>query len=213
MSVTQLSARDRFVATAAELFATKGFEATSVADIQLACGLTAGSGALYKHFPSKRALLEEVLRRHLAQIAADRDEAVAAMLGGLDPAAGNLEAMLRLGAQLVWQAMDRDRAVIRITMRDLEPYPDLLDELWNGVFAGVYRQASDLIRFVLASGQIDVADPDATAAVLLASLTYFPLLEGLVGRTPGDVDRARYLDAWLDHAMKSLGASKGKAAS
>ena len=58
-----------------------------------------------------------------------------------------------------------------------------------------------------------VADPQATAAVLVASLTYFPILRGLIGRTPGDVDPRRYLDAWVDHAVATLAAptTTGKA--
>lgn len=48
------------------LFGERGYAATSVADIQLACGLTGGSGALYKHFASKRDLLAEGVRRYVA---------------------------------------------------------------------------------------------------------------------------------------------------
>jgi len=191
------------VAAAIELFSTHGYAATSIGDIQVACGLTAGSGALYKHFPSKRALLEEVLRRHVQGIAAERDAVVSSILTGLDDDA-DLEEILRAGARLVWQAMERDRAVIRITMRDLEPYPDLLNEFWDEVVGSVYRQAAQLIEHVLATGRIAVEDPDATAGVLIASLTYFPILHGLIGRTPGDVDADRYLDAWIDHALRSL---------
>jgi AcrR family transcriptional regulator len=202
-SATRGAARERLVAAAMALFSTKGYAATSIGDIQVACGLTAGSGALYKHFPSKRALLEEVLRRHVQGIAAERDIIVSSILSGLDDNA-DLEEVLRAGAQLVWQAMERDRAVIRITMRDLEPYPDLLNEFWDEVVGSVYRQAAELIKHVVASGRVVVEDPDATAGVLVASLTYFPILHGLIGRTPGDVDADRYLDAWTDHALRSL---------
>jgi AcrR family transcriptional regulator len=204
---TEPTTREKLIDAAIELFSSKGYEGTSVADIQLTCGLTAGSGALYKHFPSKHALLEEVLRRHLEDAASTRDVVVAEMLDGVDGSAHGLEAVLRLGAQLVWQSMERNRAVIRVTIRDLEPYPDLLDEVWDGAFKDIYRQASRMIELVLASGNIVVADPEATAAVLLASLTYFPILHGLIGRTPGDLDAERFLDAWIDHAMRSLRAS------
>ncbi len=54
----QQSGRDRLLAAALKLFADKGYGATSVADIQRASGLAPGSGALYKHFASKRDLLE-----------------------------------------------------------------------------------------------------------------------------------------------------------
>jgi len=48
----------RLLDAALTLFARHGYAATSVADIQQACGLSPGSGALYKHFPSKKALLQ-----------------------------------------------------------------------------------------------------------------------------------------------------------
>lgn len=50
--------RDALVTAAMVLFAERGYDGTSVADIQTAVGLTGGSGALYKHFASKEAVLE-----------------------------------------------------------------------------------------------------------------------------------------------------------
>lgn len=58
-SLTMLSSgRDRLLSAALRLFAAKRYAATSVADIQRESGLAPGSGALYKHFGSKRELLE-----------------------------------------------------------------------------------------------------------------------------------------------------------
>jgi AcrR family transcriptional regulator len=54
--------RDRLVFTAMQLFAEKGFESTSVADILKAAG--ANSGSLYHFFPTKQDLLLEALRRY-----------------------------------------------------------------------------------------------------------------------------------------------------
>jgi AcrR family transcriptional regulator len=176
-----------------------------VADIQTACGLTAGSGALYKHFSSKEELLREVLRRHVAGIAKDRREAVA------NPPDG-LSAALRFGAEMVWRSMERDRMVIRITMRDLDPFPDLVDELWDSTLRNVYQQFALLLRHENELGRIDIADPEATAAVLVASLTYLPILDGLIGRTPGDVDRDRFLDAWVESAHRTLARTEQGAA-
>ena len=192
--------RDQLVLAAIDLFSTKGYAATSVADIQTACGLTAGSGALYKHFSSKEELLREVLRRHVAGIAHDRQEAAA------NPPEG-LNAGLRYLAEMVWRSMERDSKVIRITLRNLDPFPDLVDELWESTLRNVYQQSALLIRHENDRGRIHVADPEATAAVLIASLTYLPILEGLIGRTPGDVDRDRFLDAWVDSAHRTLAAT------
>lgn len=54
------SGRDALIHHARRLFAERGYHGTSVADVQAAAGLAPGSGALYKHFASKRALLEAV---------------------------------------------------------------------------------------------------------------------------------------------------------
>ena len=119
--------REKLLDAAIELFSSKGYEATSVADIQLACGLTAGSGALYKHFPSKHALLNDgsppAPRRRRG---GTRCPCAGAALG-LDPNGANLEAMLRLAAQAGVRVDGAKHAVVRITIRDLEPYPDLLE--------------------------------------------------------------------------------------
>ncbi len=54
-----MSRRDQILATAAELFATRGFHGVSVADLGAACGIS--GPALYKHFESKDAMLAEML--------------------------------------------------------------------------------------------------------------------------------------------------------
>jgi AcrR family transcriptional regulator len=51
--------RQQLLAVAAELFANHGFHGVSVADLGAACGIS--GPALYKHFPSKEALLAEML--------------------------------------------------------------------------------------------------------------------------------------------------------
>ena len=53
------SRREQIVATAAELFAARGFHGVSVADLGAACGIS--GPALYKHFASKDAVLAEML--------------------------------------------------------------------------------------------------------------------------------------------------------
>ena len=53
------SRRDQILATAAELFAARGFHGVSVVDIGAACGIS--GPALYKHFASKDAVLAEML--------------------------------------------------------------------------------------------------------------------------------------------------------
>ena len=53
------SRREQLLATAAELFAARGFHGVSVAEIGAAVGIS--GPALYKHFPGKDAILAEML--------------------------------------------------------------------------------------------------------------------------------------------------------
>jgi len=53
------SRREQILATAAGLFASRGYHGVSVADLGAACGIS--GPALYKHFPSKQAMLAEML--------------------------------------------------------------------------------------------------------------------------------------------------------
>jgi AcrR family transcriptional regulator len=81
--------RDEILRVAAELFAARGFHGVSVAEIGAACGIS--GPALYKHFPSKDAILaamlvsisEELLEvgRARAEAAAGPEDAVRALVG------------------------------------------------------------------------------------------------------------------------------------
>ncbi|WP_064745135.1 TetR/AcrR family transcriptional regulator [Pseudonocardia acaciae] len=189
--------RERFIAEATRLFASKGYAATSVADIQLACGLTGGSGALYKHFPSKRALLAEVINTHVVTMREGSRSS-----GGELP--DDLVEALRYVVRVVWAGMERDRQVLRVMLRDLDDAPDLLAEIWAEVRANVYDGFTRWLDAQRDRGTVRVADPEATGAVLLASLTYYPILNTLIGHAPGDVDADRFADAWVAHAVATL---------
>jgi AcrR family transcriptional regulator len=78
--------RAELLSIAAELFATRGFLATTVREIADAAGIL--SGSLYHHFDSKESMVDEVLREFLdAQhqahdaVLRDSDDAAAAITG------------------------------------------------------------------------------------------------------------------------------------
>jgi len=69
------------VRIASELFAQKGFRATTVREIADAAGIL--SGSIYHHFDSKEAIGDEILSGFLDEVLADYRSAVAT---GTDPA-------------------------------------------------------------------------------------------------------------------------------
>lgn len=191
--------REQLLASGIRLFGENGYASTSVGDIQTSCGLTAGSGALYKHFASKADLLATGVRGYVA----DLEDAAASLMAALpeDPVAA-----LTVIAESVVDAMRADRSMIRIGLRDLERFPDLLEVLWEGLMAALYREFEGWLRAQQESGRVSVADPGATTAVLVASLTYYRVLESLIGHTPGDADAQAFTSAWVASATATLNA-------
>lgn len=72
--------RERIERSAAELFASRGYAATTVDEITRAAGVT--KPMLYRHFDSKQELCIRLLERY-------RDELVSAPLARFDPAAAD----------------------------------------------------------------------------------------------------------------------------
>lgn len=60
MARNEAGARARILQTAGDLFADRGFDAVSVADIAAGCGVS--TGLIYYHFKDKQTLFESVVR-------------------------------------------------------------------------------------------------------------------------------------------------------
>ena len=87
------------------LFGEQGYQATSVAQIEAAAGLAPGSGALYRHFKSKQALLEAGIDRQLDRRRAMRD--IRALFAGL----GDLRSELTMLGRYMLSVLDEEIAV------------------------------------------------------------------------------------------------------
>lgn len=100
--------REQVLATAAELFAARGFHGVSVAEIGAACGIS--GPALYKHFPGKDAILAEMLvaiSQELLGVGRDRARTAAGPVAALQALVGwHVDFALRHRPLIVVQ--DRD---------------------------------------------------------------------------------------------------------
>ena len=108
-----MSRRDQILETAAELFASRGFHGVSVADLGAACGIS--GPALYKHFPSKQAMLAEMLVSISEELLAVGRERVSAAEG---PASA-LQALVDWHVDFAL----RHRPLIVVQDRDWESLP------------------------------------------------------------------------------------------
>jgi AcrR family transcriptional regulator len=177
--------REQILATAADLFAARGFHGVSVVDIGAACGIS--GPALYKHFASKDAVLAEMLvsiSERLLEVGRERSSSAP------DPAA----AVRALVAWHVDFAL-RHRSLIVVQDRDWESLPTeareqvrALQREYVDVWAGRLREVHPDLR-------LDPARSMAHAAF------------GLINSTPhsGLIADERMRDLLIEMAESALG--------
>jgi AcrR family transcriptional regulator len=100
--------RARLIALAGDLFAQKGFRATTVREIADAAGIL--SGSLYHHFESKESIGDEILSGFLNEVLANYRDSVAT---AADPRAA-LEQIVRSTSR----SLSRHRAALTMLQND-----------------------------------------------------------------------------------------------
>ena len=189
--------RQRIVREATRQFAEKGYERTTIANIEAASGLSAGAGGLYRHFSSKQALLEEAVLRVITSF--ESRAAGLAVQTDAEP-----RAFLEQVGKAVLDDFADERDSVRIVLRDLDQFPDLqtafrerrLRPGFNGLAAWLQAQVD--------AGRLRAHDTEAMAVVLLGPLIFLRVAEALMGEAPVPVEDNRVLAAWLDLATAGL---------
>jgi AcrR family transcriptional regulator len=185
--------RDRLISAALELFAAKGFKATTVGEIEAAAGLAPRRGGLYNHFASKEVLLDAAVDRHVAEI--DRLQPV---LAGGARLAGDVRTELTLLARWVLQERKRERALLRIMQQESDTFPELAATIRDRIVEPGYRQAAGWIRARIAAGGFPDYDAEAIAVVALGSLAAYALQRETFGRAPLRVGEDRFVETWVE---------------
>lgn len=184
--------RERILDNALRLFAERGYEATSIGEIEAAAGLAPRSGGLYKHFDSKRALIDAALAERFGQMDAidERIELIESI------PLGDLRAELALLARLALDELELERELCRLVMKEGERFPELADAFQAGIVDRGHRMASTWLTHRSAALGVDVPDVEATAQVLMDALVGYALQHHIFGERTTRVERERFLTAW-----------------
>ena len=167
-----------------ELFGRQGYHNTTIAQIEKAAGLAAGSGGLYRHFKSKRLLLEEGLERQ-----AEAGRPLLAYLGKGNLVEDKRARFLRV-ARAGLARLEQERDVNRLLLRDLASFPDLLDRVRERELRRVHLGVTDHLRMEMP----ELADPEATAAVVMAAVSHYWIMQDVFGgHHPHEVETERFL--------------------
>jgi AcrR family transcriptional regulator len=160
--------RDQIMAAAKEVFARKGFHATTIADIAKGAGLAYGS--VYWYFDSKDELFHALMA---AEESALRNH-VAAALAALGVAAENfgqeapLRVLIKSSVRATLEFFESDKATVKLLLRD----PYALGERFEKHLGGIYeRFIDDIETFIVAAqerGEVVTAPPRMVAYTLAA---------------------------------------------
>ena len=157
------------MAAAKEVFARKGFHATTIADIAKQAGLAYGS--IYWYFDSKDKLFhalmaveEGALRAHVAAALTAPGASAGYALGEAP-----FRAFLKSSVQATFEFFEADKATVKLLFRDAYTLGDRFEKHLGGIYE---RFIDDIETFVVASqerGEV-VAAPSRMVAYTLAAL-------------------------------------------
>jgi AcrR family transcriptional regulator len=134
--------REHLVRLAAELFAEKGFQATTVRNIADEAGIL--SGSLYHHFDSKESIVDEILSGFF-------DEVMASYRAAIERGQGPRETIAAL-VRAAFDTLEPHRAAITVMQNDwnylrgmerfayLTKAEDEIEEMWVGTIRQGQRQ-------------------------------------------------------------------------
>ncbi len=167
-----MDARTKILETATRLFATHGYDSTSLAHV--AKDAHVSKALIFWHFESKEALYEAVLARTIEPYRIE-PEAIAS-LGVPD----QVEHLIDLYFEFVTENVHSVRFFMSMFLRDEKHSDDFFAKVLD-----LYRHYRDLVAKALLSGQksgtltVEI-DPQAHAALILSSLNGI-LVQALTG--------------------------------
>jgi AcrR family transcriptional regulator len=172
--------RERILSSARELFARQGPQA-QMDEIAAQAGL--GIGTLYRHFPTKDALLTAMVRDRFQEVA----EMATLAAETADPLQALTTIMVR-SAELV-----QDDSGFQLAMMG----PDKLE--WDGINEQMAAQADTITRVIARAVEAGVVRDD------FSYNDYLMIMCGITATMyykPGNADWRRYLDLVLDGLFK-----------
>jgi AcrR family transcriptional regulator len=179
--VARISAKDRpafleerrtaILEAAVRVWAKRGFDGTSVAEVAREAGLT--KGTLYLYFPSKRALLEETLRRY--SIRPDVE-------AGLERLRGQpLEAVVRGLVAVIWRGFEERSGLAGVLLRELPNHSEEARRFLEQVMLPINQLLARYLEEVLPPARREQLDAIVAARSLLGMVATFFLTQRILG--------------------------------
>jgi AcrR family transcriptional regulator len=161
-----------------DVFAEAGFTGATISEVERRVGLAVGTGSLYRHFPSKEALLTAAVDREVTRLRAEMSERRAAIPASTDPAENRLHAYEQLLVDI--QRFDR---LFRLMLNEGDRVPELREAIWTA-----------LQRPVLT----DLREEDVVKAIAVAALGGYHLFSTMQGHPFNGIGQDQFLRTLVD---------------
>jgi len=181
------------LAAAREVFQDKGFERASVAEIAARVGVV--EGLVYSYFPSKRELLNEVLRGMYGPLIEDIEAGFSRLQG--------LRSRLRF---LIWRHLRvyaEEPGLSRLALHEVRTGPEYFESVLHDLHVQYTAFLMRTLRDAVRDGEL----PVGTDAELVRSLVYggieHRLWSVLYGRG-GRIDVEAMADSWTEVVLQGI---------
>lgn len=186
--------RDSLLDAGLKLFSEKGFDGTSVMEIEAAVGLKPGNGSFYRHFKSKEELMELVVHREIENVRRWRT----LMIASVEEGEGREK--LKRGFVQSLEGMETIKDLMNVLAREYGQgrFPKLMTQLKallmdEGVeaFRKEYREA-------IKKGVLRDMDARILSSIMMSSLVGYHLANMYFGSELGGVNRQEFTDGLVD---------------
>ncbi len=188
--------RGAILKTAARTFADEGFDRASMAGLARACGIS--KSLIYHYYPSKEALLYDILFTHLSALKG----AVEGVDGGQDPEAG-----LRAVVHVILEAYRNADAEHKLQLDALGTLPEAERKALEALQRELVKLVSDALA--RAAEPLFTVKPEALKP---AAMSLFGMLNWVYmwHRPSGGISRAAYADMATDLMLGGMARLAGK---
>ena len=163
--------RDQILEAALKVFSDGGFAESKMDAVALAVGVSKAS--LYNYFPTKDALLQELVQRYsLLPELAELIEGIREL-----PAERAIPALVGE----IWPRLRQRRELARILVREVQSFPDRARAYTERVRMPAHRALADYLQARMDRGELARRDPIASSQCLFGMLWSFLLSQELMG--------------------------------
>lgn len=162
--------RAQILAAAKSVFSSKGFHATTIADVARRCGLS--YGVVYWYFASKDELFAELMAAEEALLR-ERVRAALADVGEVRP--GDVAPVLEAAVRAVFEHFEEDPATTRLLFREAATLGGMHGKRLSEIFSRFVSELEAVVRLGQERGEIRAGPPSAIAYFVAISIGHMAL--------------------------------------